>query len=304
MAETPLTITVALWNYCQNACPYCVSGSNRPEWTAPEDFEIWKPEGGEHLNDLQLQKRFGKWYFMDCPDKNRFLSPHNVLELPFLLYWLQRHTPHAVVHLSGGEPLLRPDIESITGELVRAGFEVTIFTNGLLIPARAELLDMPIKWVVTHHDPQPLADFLRTIEPIRWRPHQITRVLDAGAGAGGLMAEYRGFNFVPRWRNKPQLKKWFRPRPGDIDRIASDVLHFITPDGRVFPCNSMFWDPIGHIYTGKYHPKDVEMINMICADCIKLNKCGAYQSAVEVDRLTFSSFVWGDSAHPSVSRRR
>lgn len=291
MPDTPLTITVSVWNYCQNACHYCVSGSNLPKWTAPETFEVWKPPGGEHMNDLQLQKRFGQWYFNTCPDKARFLSPHNVLELPYLLFWLQRHTPHAVVHLSGGEPLLRPDIESFTGELVRAGFEVAIFTNGLLIPARAELLDMPIKWVVTHHNPQSHADFLRCIEPIKHRPHQITRVLDAGAGAGGLMAEYPGFNFVPRWENTPQLKRSFRARPGDVDRIASDVLHFITPDGRVFPCNSMFWDPIGHVYTGEYTRKDVDMINITCAHCLKLNRCAAYQSAVEVDKLTFSAFA-------------
>ena len=297
MVKTPLTITVSVWNYCQNSCPYCVSGSNLPKWSPPQAFDIWKPPGGESLNDLELQKKFGKWYFSKCPDKSRFLSPHNVLELPFLLNWLQRHTPHAAIHLSGGEPLLRPDIEPFTGGLVRAGFEVAIFTNGLLIPARAELLDMPIKWVVTHHDPQPLAEFLRTIEPIRRKPHQITRVLGAGGagGAGGELGElgedYPGFNFVPRWANRPQKKTWFRPRPGDVDRIASEVLHFITPDGKVFPCNSMFWDPIGHIYTGRYHPKDVHMIDFTCAKCVKLNRCGAYQSAVEVDQLTFSAFA-------------
>jgi hypothetical protein len=244
------------------------------------------------MNDLQLQKKFGKWYFMDCPDKNRYLSPHNVLEVPYLLFWLQRFTPHAVVHLSGGEPLLRPDIESFTGHILQAGFEVTIFTNGLLIPSRPELLDMPLKWVVTHHDPQPLTDFLRCIEPIRTRPHQITRVFDAGgAGAGDelgaeLGANYEGWNFVPRWKNRPQRKVWFRPRPEDVHRIASEILHFITPDGRVFPCNSMFWDPIGHIYTGEYHRKDVEMVDLTCEHCIELNRCAAYQTAVEVDGLT------------------
>lgn len=302
MATTPLTITVSVWNYCQNACHYCVAGSNLPKWSPPDTFEVWKPPGGEHLNDLQLQKRFGRWYFSECPDRDRYLNPHNVLEVPYLLYWLQRHTPHAVVHLSGGEPLLRPDIVAFTAELVRAGFEVTIFTNGLLIPARAELLDMPLKWVVTHHEPQPLADFLECIEPIRRRPHQITRVIDAGAGAGGelhelgaelaeLGADYRGFNFVPRWKNEPRRKTWFKPRPGDVERIGSDVLHLITPDGRVFPCNSMFWDPIGHIYSGEYHRKDVDMVNVTCAYCVELNRCGAYQSAVEVDKLTFSAFA-------------
>jgi organic radical activating enzyme len=303
MAETPLTITVAVWNYCQNACSYCVAGSNLPQWAAPASFEVWKPEGGEHLNDLQLQKRFGQWYFNQCPDKDRFLNPHNVLEVPYLLSWLQRHTPHAVVHLSGGEPLLRPDIEAFAGDLVRAGFEITIFTNGLLLPERAELLDMPLKWVVTHHDPQPLADFLECIYPLRNKPHQITRVFDAGGAGGELAGElpgelqelreiYDGFNFLPRWRSRPQLKKWFQYRPGDLEVVASEVLHFITPNGAVYPCNSTFWPPIGHVYTGEYCRDDLAMIDKTCKECLIRNRCGAYQSAVEVDQLTSKGSFW------------
>lgn len=277
-------ITVSIWNYCNNSCEYCVSESNKPEWKYKGNFETFSPSDKD-LNDIQLRIKYGKDYYKElCPDFNRYLNKKDVLDFRFLLAWLKKHKPNAIVYLSGGEPLLRPDIVKGTKMLIDAGFDVVMMTNGMLIPKRKELLELPLTWVIAHHPQNPIDKWLKAIEPVRNKSHIATAVQYGDTFDNPKKYEplYKGLNFY--WR---RCRGGFVgiKKTGSQVSVATDFLNLITPDGRVWPCNSQAWGNIGHIYTGQYNPELSGNANTHVKQCIKASSCGAYQTALMIEEL-------------------
>jgi hypothetical protein len=280
--KTPLTITASVWNYCQNNCNGCVSGSNQPRWKFNGNFNLYAPPGCDHLNDLQLRAKWGADYYRRmCPDKTRFLNKFDILDFDYLIKWFRKNTPDARIHISGGEPLLRPDIEGQIQKLIDAGINTTIFTNGLLIAKRPRLLSMPLAWLVAHHTPNSFAEWRRNVDLIGNRPLLTTRILrtrDEIENKDKIARQYDGLNFV--WSRFRGLKEVNYDIPtADRHCVASGGLHLIRPDGRVYPCNCTTTAPIGHILTGDYWPERARRVDTMAKQCILNGNCGAYQSA-------------------------
>ena len=281
------TVTASVWNYCNNHCSYCVAGSNDPKWRPKPTFEIWKPEGFQDLNDHELRVRFGTEYYHElCPDKNRYLNAADVLSFEHLIDWLDLYRPGATVHLSGGEPLLRPDIAFQTTLLLAAGYTVVMFTNGQLIHERPELLDLPIKWCVTFHQQSGLSvdDFLAQIEPLRERPLIVHTVISTFMEAKALsIFEHRfaGYRFYEKWNGNAArtMVAGFRYDPSDLAEVASRRLTLVTPDGAVYPCNTCRIGPIGNIYRGTCDDEKASLLDASCRECVQRNACSAYQTA-------------------------
>jgi len=285
------TVTVSVWSYCQNNCTYCVAGSNDVRWTPRPTFEIWKPLGFEHEDDFELRGLFGPdWWHDRCPDKDRYLNPADVLPFDNLVDWLARWRPAAAVHLSGGEPLLRPDIETGVEQLIDNGHSVVMVTNGAMILERPRLLDMPIKWMVTYHQGSTSIDaFKRQIEPLKSRPHVIHTVIATFEHAkqlSGLELLFSEYNFAPKWnRNARKSNPDMKADPLDLVDIASYRLSLVTPDGAVYPCNSCRPGPVGNIYALTCDEEKAKSLDPLSAECVRRNKCAAYQSAVIMEGI-------------------
>jgi organic radical activating enzyme len=304
LIKTPLTITVSAWNYCQNTCNGCVSGSNSQKWKFNGNFDLYAPPGCEHLNDLQLRAKWGQDYYRRmCPDKNRFLNKYDILEFDYLIKWINTHAPAAEIHISGGEPLLRPDIEDQIQKMVTAKISTTIFTNGLLIAERPRLLSMPLSWVVAHHTPNDVQKWRRNVELIQNRPFLTTRVIRSHKELmqkNEIAKQYEGLNFV--WSRFRGFKMMDFDRPkNDEFHIASGVIHLIVPDGRVFPCNLETASPIGHILTGDYWPDRARCQDSMARQCVMGENCAAYQSARIMIELKNRHYQKIDTAHPHIS---
>ena len=66
------------------------------------------------------------------------------------LDWLQRDAPVETVALSGGEPLLRPDLPDIVSRIRKRGITVAIISNGeLLTEALIEQLGSDVTFEIT-----------------------------------------------------------------------------------------------------------------------------------------------------------
>lgn len=282
--KTPLTITVSAWNYCQNSCLDCVSGSNRPEWKFKGNFEIFSPPGCDHLNDQQLRAKWGADYYRRmCPDADRFLNKKDVMDFDCLIRWLLRFTPGARIHISGGEPLLRPDIETQVQKVIDAGFITTIFTNGMMIHERPKLRDMPLCWVVAHHPPNDLDKWRRNVSLIIKKRVYTTRVLHNSSEIERkeeIRRLYADFPFFFSYSAARRKELPCVPNPEDLNCIASGVLHLIVPDGRVYACNDDRHPPIGHILKMEYHPQMAKSSDRQARQCVKSNLCPAYMSAL------------------------
>lgn len=255
--KTPLTITAKLWNYCQNGagCPYCVAGSDKDRWRYRGGFET--------------------------------LPPDEVLDIDRLIEWIKRFTPNCVVHVSGGEPLLRPDVEDQIEKLVNNGIPTTITTNGMMIAKRPRLLTMPLKWIVTHHECNDFDRWRYNADLIKNKPHIACRLLTGAAlKASPLQLEplYEGLNFMWGKLNGLRITPW-HGRYEDRDCIATETIHLIEPNGAVHPCNASKRPPIGNIHQMVYVPEKARGLNAQCRVCVRNGLCGAYQSAVLADCL-------------------
>jgi hypothetical protein len=302
--KTPLSITVSVWNYCQNSCIACPAGSSAQKWKFNGNFEIFSPSGCENMTDLQTREIHGADYYRKmCPDKNRFLNKKDVLNFAALETWIYRNCilnlfPEKIeLHISGGEPLLRPDIEDRIQQLLTLNDElivetghhlrITIFTNGLLISKRPRLLDMPLKWVVAHHMPNSLDKWLKNARLVANRPHMACRILlhpNEVAQKEQLQEKYCDLHF--HWiRGNGLRQEVWEYNADDLDCIASRVIHLIVPDGRVFPCNVVDTAPIGHIHRMTYSPELAAMQDAHAKQCVTAGSCPAYQSAVLVSNL-------------------
>ena len=259
--KTPLTITAKVWNYCQNTggCPYCVTGSQKERWRYRGGFET--------------------------------MPPDELLNVDRLIIWIKKFTPKCVLHISGGEPLLRPDIEDQIEKLVNNQIPLTITTNGMLISKRRRLLTMPLKWIVTHHECNDLVKWRANADLIADKPHIACRLLYGAANRDTekeLEPHYSGLNFMWSQLNGLRITPW-HSRYEDRYRIATEVIHLIEPNGVVYPCNANKRPPIGNIYTMEYFPEMARGLNGNCAECVKGGLCGAYQSAVLTDCLNVPS---------------
>ena len=297
--KTPTTITVIAWNYCQNRCSYCVSESCTERWKLNGKKEVWIPEGDEDLNYYELCEKHGfKFHDNMCPEPEKYLDANDVLDFDYAIKWIKEHRPGAHIHISGGEPLLRPDIEDIV-EKVSAEFETTIVTNGQLISKRPRLLDMPVKWLVTYHLNQiPFDKWLAQARLIKDKPHLATVVMTYEMRKNGWKAPkelQEEFNFEYRWNTAPKLLKDFKYNPEDLGDVASHRIMIIQPNGPVMGCNKPQRGPWerykshSNVYTGACDEKQLSEHNERADNCIKSNRCAAYQTAVIMSKISKES---------------
>jgi len=280
---TPLTITVCLSNYCQNHCSYCVSRSHGTRWDPPVSWEVYKPAGFEHLNPRELAQKFGnRWYRNKCPDKSRYLQPKDVLEISWLEKWLNKYTPNAVLHLSGGEPLIIPTIVDTVDRLVK-NHRIVLFTNGQNLASHPRLLSRDIYWHVTWHQAQiPWEDWYDLIKYLDPNRTTLNTVL-ADTDPLSVPIDFKQVkNYKTKFnvdRNAQRSMPCFVPDVDDLHCVASTI-HLIDPNGLVYPCNTRRFGPIGDIYLDTYHPSKLDKINLETRECVRENRCSAYQSAV------------------------
>lgn len=244
---TPLTITTKAWNYCNNNCEYCVSGSNSARWNFDGDFAA-----------IESSER---------------------LDFDALLRWIREFTSDCRVHISGGEPLLRPDIETEVEKLVNAGIPCTITTNGMLISKRPAMLTMPLQWIVTYHPHNRFEHWIENAKLIRNKPHIVSALFSGQIPAGALEARYAGFNFCWAKINGLRVIPGWKPRGKDLTCAASEVFHLIEPNGLVYPCNCTSRGAIGDIYMMTYQRGMARKMDRIARMCIRAGLCPAYQTA-------------------------
>lgn len=243
------------------------------------------------MTDLEMRAQYGHDYFDRlCPDKKRFLNAKDVLDFDFLIKWITKYCPLCELHLSGGECLLRPDIEHQIQKLVNANIKTTIFTNGMLIAKRPKLTGMPLKWVIAHHLPNPIDKWLENVKLVGSRPIITTRLITCDKERDNkdkIAADYDGLNFYWSRGNGCKLGTNLvpNPDPDDVNNIASRTIHLIVPDGRVFPCNVHTRSPIGHIMTMEYYPERARKQDAHAKQCVIGQKCSAYQTARMVAAL-------------------
>ena len=85
-------------------------------------------------------------------DRAPVLAPDTLCrkDIRKLVRKIRRDAPLKVVALSGGEPLLRPDIAGICADLVDDGLNVAVITSGaLLTPARAAQFPVEVTFEIT-----------------------------------------------------------------------------------------------------------------------------------------------------------
>jgi organic radical activating enzyme len=183
------------------------------------------------------------------------------------------------VHVSGGEPLLWDGIENAVQMLVNAGIDTTITTNGLLIEKRARLLDMPLKWLVTYHSCSDFEKWRRNAALIRKKPHLACCLAGYGVEVPPAhIKRFDDFNFAISRINGLRIIDW-QPQTEDMRRIASETIHLIEPDGRVFPCNNRKAGEIGNIGGMWYDKALARSKDRECFQCVRGSHCQAYQSA-------------------------
>ncbi|MDD2762890.1 MAG: 7-carboxy-7-deazaguanine synthase QueE [Opitutaceae bacterium] len=91
-----------------------------------------------------------------------------------------RHSaPHVV--LTGGEPMVAPEIRDLAGELKRLGRHVTIETAGTVAPGgiACDLASLSPKLLNSAPDPRQHTAWRRKHEALRWQPRIVREWLDA-----------------------------------------------------------------------------------------------------------------------------
>jgi hypothetical protein len=256
-----LIITTSLSNFCPYSCSYCVAGSNNSRWDPPKSW-----------NDVKHS---------------------DLLDVGAFYRWLRCFAFDSVLHISGGEPLVRPDVEDCLEKLCKY-HRVRVYSNGQLISKRPRLLDLPIDWVVTWHQSQVGLDkFVRHVELLEGRRVVFRTVLtektDPCTVEEMKVALPWGIVHHGQWDRDPG-KTWpsFKPDDADIDNVASQKIHLVVPrnGGEVWPCNSCAaaCGPIGNISDGWYSPELAADMDRRAKSCVLDNKCAAFQDSVLLDR--------------------
>jgi MoaA/NifB/PqqE/SkfB family radical SAM enzyme len=254
-------VTVSAWNFCQNRCEYCVSGSNTDEWKI----------------------------------KNGVILPDNeITNFEKTIEWINRYRHGASVHVSGGEPLLRPDIVEQVKRIVDNGNETTIFTNGIALRKHHELLEFPVKWCVTYHLDcgVPVDDWLRLVDPIKSRRHVLHTVVSTLEHFKRTYElkpyfEGSGWNFYEKWDRRPEktMLPNFKAPAEDIDDIASNRLTLIVPNGLVYPCNNVQEGAIGNVFDLSFDSEKALSMNEKTRSCALRNACSAFQTAALLETI-------------------
>lgn len=253
-------VTLSAWNYCPFSCTYCVSGSNAPEWKLTA-------EGPKEITDFTQS-----------------------------LKWIDRYRPDATIHVSGGEPLSRPDIVDRMKEVIDAGYrDSTIFTNGLFLPERLGLLDLPLKWCITYHQDCGLSvdKWLSLVEPVREQRHVLHTVVSTFEHLRRAQVELKPlfiekkWNYIEKWDRNPQktMVPDFTPNPDDIEDIASNRITLIVPNGNVYPCNHVKDGPIGNVFNMTFDFEKAIAMNAASRSCAMKNACSAFQTAALFDTI-------------------
>jgi organic radical activating enzyme len=293
--KTPTTITLIAWNYCNNNCSYCVSESNQPEWKISKKREIWKPIGDESLNYYQLCEKYGfGFHERMCPEPENYFNAKDILDFNYAIKWIKKYRPESHIHISGGEPLLRFDIEEeikkITDEFI-----TTVVTNGRFISIREKLLDLPLKWLVSYHPTQiPLDEFLEEISLIKNKPHLITTVLTEEMEENNWKApkEFSEYNFEIKYDKNPMRDILFKYNPEDLNDISSHRILMIQPNGCIVGCNKTHrgsfhrYKSANNIYAMTIDEEDLAINNVRAYNCVLNNRCSAYQTAVKMYNIT------------------
>lgn len=170
-----------------------------------------------------------------------------MLEFNPLIKWKQKFLPDNPIHITGGEPFIHPGIKQGLIDCVKAGFDLTLFTNGYLLAKNSWAYDLPIKWCVTQHPGQMNNEqFLEAIRPLKDRPHIVCRIFhDSDVPPFDIMDLYGDFN-----------AKWVKANRGYYNFVERDVdnpdspncwIILIGKDGKVHSCSVPHAD-YGNVY--------------------------------------------------------
>ena len=207
-----------------------------------------------------------------CPNNDK---PE--IDFDVMMRWLDKYTPGCNLHISGGEPLLVDSIYDKVKMCVDTGYDVTIFTNGTFIKQHLDLVELPVKWHVTHHSEMVSVDtFLEDIEPIKSKPHVVCRLrhgYDALNKAEEAERLYSGYNF--KWIVPFNGYAGYAAQPSEKPICKSIMM--IDGDGTVYPCSTGKAGVLGNTYDMTF---DVDKANNFECICGKNDRqCRAYQSA-------------------------
>ncbi len=172
-----------------------------------------------------------------------------VLDIDQLLKWCAEFTPYCDLHITGGEPLMRNDIADILKKCLDAGHRTSLFTNGILINSRPEILELPIAYHVTHHFDSGVS-YDSFFESIKNVPKDRIVVARVYAGKEPL-------------NNKTGVEKIYQERGYDVQWISKFGTYHSKPYvggkqpqqilligqyGEVFPCSTIKHGQLGSIY--------------------------------------------------------
>ena len=288
-------VTVSVWNYCNQNCSYCISDSHK--WNYKGRFEIFRPDGCEDLNDVEIRERFGIHYYKEMCKDSTLLNAADVMDVDYLSKWLNSWRKDSVVHITGGEPLLRPDIEAFISKICET-HKVVLYTNGTFIKRRPKLLSLPIFWHVTYHRRQTKMSIFRdNIDIIREKPHRICCVLFRGDDKDieKLNREFKGYDFVPIWAFDPRRSEG-TPDKADMDAPASKLFNLITPDGTIWPCNKCL-DGLGSIYSNTFDEEKARFYDKRSRKCLKRGECSAYKTQICIEKIASKWHFFDTSEH-------
>jgi hypothetical protein len=215
----------------------------------------------------------------------REISDSEITPIGPAIEWIKRHRPGAAVHISGGEPLIRPDIVKCVSDVVDAGFETTIFTNGLALRDRSELLDLPVKWYVSYHQDcgTPIDDWLQIVAPIKDRRHVLHTIIATKEHLKWVFInrdKFRNWNFIEKWDKVAAriLPDDYRPNPDDMEYIASNRLTLICHHG-IYPCNNVRAGTIGSLTDLSFDIEKARRLDAESKKCVLRGLCAAWTTA-------------------------
>lgn len=224
----------------------------------------------------------------NCPSGSacKRLDRATFLDFDATVKWLAKFAPNASIHVSGGEPLLRTDLDACIKKLLDADHNVSLFTSESNLRSRPELLGLPITWHVTHHEHHMLIDtFIDGIEPIKNKPHLIARLIQ-----GEAKDETRRVELEKRYRDAGFYFRWIKVNNGyhnytapDSELTPAQQLLLIDSAGNVCPCSTVKNGAIGNIHKMTFDTDAADAHR--CRARIPFGKCQPWQTAVLLEQV-------------------
>jgi len=245
------SVTVKLWNHCQNRCEYCVA--------------------------------------------SRWIGDHSEIDFDRAIEWIKKFRPSSDIHISGGEPLLFPDIcERNAIKAINEGFRVAIFTNGQNINLiNNSFLDLDIFWWITWHQRFiGINDFIGKICILKNKKVFVNTILDYEPDFDLFEIQKKeflkyGFILNPRinWWELQTSELW-NHKAVVVKNIASEYITLIEANGNVYPCSSLNWGEIGNISDMTCSTYKAELINNHAHKCcIDMKKCGSFMTTQYLESI-------------------